>query len=168
MKVIGIDQASHTGYAVVLDGEIIRSGTVVFSGDIGKRLSAFSVWLRDIIKTELPDLVVYERPHFRGYAATISGVSMIAVIQMIAYEVAVRTFGVHTATLKKFATGYGRAGKAEMTAAANADDSSLHLKTKENNDEADAIHLAMYGSTVDLNADNENVRARPRHKRANK
>lgn len=146
MKVLGVDQASHTGYAVVSDGELIRSGTTVFSGHVGKRLSEFANWLRETLSLELPDLLVYERPHFRGYAATLSGVGMIAVINMIAYETGTATMDVHTATLKKFATGYGKAAKSEMTAAANAANDKLKLKTKENNDEADAIHLALYGS----------------------
>lgn len=145
MKVLGIDQASHTGYAVVSDGKLIRSGTEVFTGHVGKRLSEFATWLRNTLIQELPDLLVYERPHFRGYAATLSGVGMIAVINMIAYETGTKTIDVHTATLKKFATGYGKAKKSQMTSAANAA-TDLKLKTKENNDEADAIHLALYGS----------------------
>lgn len=145
MKILGIDQASHTGFAVVSDGSLQDSGTAIFTGKVGSRLSAFSVWLRDKIQTELPDLIVYERPHFRGYAATLSGVGMIAIINMIAYDCGVPVMDVHTATLKKFATGYGKAKKSQMTAAANAG-TGLDLKTKENNDEADAIHLALYGS----------------------
>ena len=145
MIVLGIDQASHTGFAVVEDGKLIDSGTVVFKGSIGKRLSEFSSWMRSKIREVLPDLVVYEKPHFRGYAATLSGVGMISVINLVGYEVGVRLLDVHTATLKKFATGYGRANKDSMTKAANEEAPELHLKTKENNDEADAIHLAFYG-----------------------
>lgn len=146
MKVLGIDQASHTGFAVVSDGKLINSGTVVFKGHVGKRLSEFTSWLRSMLQQELPDLVVYERPHFRGYAATLSGVGMISAINMIAYETGTQLMDVHTATLKKFATGHGKAKKSAMTAAAN-EETNLNLKTKENNDEADAIHLALYGST---------------------
>lgn len=146
MKVLGIDQASHTGFAIVTDGKLINSGTVVFKGHVGKRLSEFTSWLRLMLQQELPDLVVYERPHFRGYAATLSGVGLIAIINMLAYETGTQLMDVHTATLKKFATGYGRAKKSAMTAAAN-EETKLKLKTKENNDEADAIHLALYGST---------------------
>ena len=146
MKVLGIDQASHTGYAVVCDDELIDSGTQVFKGHVGKRISEFATWLRLKLQSELPDLVVYERPHFRGYAATLSGVGMIATILAVCYEFGVRAVDVHTATLKKFATGYGRASKSMMTGAANRAE-GLKLNTKENNDEADAIHLALYGST---------------------
>lgn len=146
MKVLGIDQATHTGYAVVDSGSLVDSGTQVFKGHVGKRISEFTAWLKLKIQTELPDLVVYERPHFRGYAATLSGVGLIASILAVCYELGVRAVDVHTATLKKFATGYGKASKSEMTGAANRAE-GLSLNTKENNDEADAIHLALYGST---------------------
>lgn len=146
MKVLGIDQASHTGFAVVDDGKIVDSGTVIFKGHVGKRISEFTAWLRHKIREELPDMVVYEKPHFRGYAATLSGVGLISAILVVAYELGVRVESVHTATLKKFATGYGKASKAAMTGAANTV-GKLSLNTKNNNDEADAIHLALYGST---------------------
>ena len=145
MKVLGIDQASHTGFAVCEDGVLVKSGTQVFTGHVGKRISEFTAWLKLTLQQELPDLVVYERPHFRGYAATLSGVGMISAILAVCYETGVRAIDVHTATLKKFATGYGKASKAAMTDAANSAE-HLQLNTKENNDEADAIHLALYGS----------------------
>ena len=97
-----------------------------------------------MLKEHLPDLVVYEKPHFRGYDATLSGVGLISLIQLICYETGTQCIGVHTATLKKFATGYGKATKSEMTTMANRIE-GLDLKVKENNDEADAIHLALYG-----------------------
>lgn len=145
MKVLGIDQATHTGFAVVNGETLLCSGTQVLKGAAAQRFHEFSCWLRTMLHTHLPDLVVYERPHFRGYAATLSGVGLIALIQMICYETGTACLGVHTATLKKFATGYGKASKALMTNQANKD-LSLDLSAKENNDEADAIHLALYGA----------------------
>ena len=147
MKVIGIDQASHTGFAVIRDGELVKSGTQVFSGDLAKRLSGFLKWFRELVFDELPDFVVFEKPHFRGYAATISGSALIGLIQLVCYETGVACEGVHSATLKKAATGYGRATKKAMTAAAN-DKEGTKLKVKENNDEADAIHLALNGEKL--------------------
>jgi Holliday junction resolvasome RuvABC endonuclease subunit len=144
MKVVGIDQASHTGFAVLDGSKLTRSGTVVFKGTQGKRLSEFLSWLRELIRTEIPDVVTYEKPHFRGYAATINGSSMIGLIEMVCYESGVPTLAVHSATLKKSAAGYGKAKKGAMTAKANAA-MGLNLSVAENNDEADAIHLAIYG-----------------------
>lgn len=144
MKVLGIDQATHTGFAVAEPGVLHTSGTKVLRGAVAQRFSEFAAWFGGMIKTHLPDLVVYEKPHFRGYDATLSGVGLIALIQMICYETGTKCIGVHTATLKKFATGYGKASKTEMTTMANRLE-GLSLETKENNDEADAIHLALYG-----------------------
>ena len=144
MKVLGIDQATHTGFAVVEPGVLHVSGTQVLKGKVEQRFSEFATWFRGMIKTHLPDLVVYEKPHFRGYDSTLSGVGLIALILMICHETGTACTGVHTATLKKFATGYGKASKSMMTTMANRIE-GLDLKTKENNDEADAIHLALYG-----------------------
>lgn len=144
MKVLGIDQATHTGFAVVEPGILHTSGTHVLRGQVAQRFSEFAAWFRNMLKTHLPDLVVYEKPHFRGYDSTLSGVGLISLIQMICYETGTQCTGVHTATLKKFATGYGKATKTEMTTMANRVE-GLSLNVKDNNDEADAIHLALYG-----------------------
>ena len=144
MKVIGIDQASHTGFAVLDGSDLTRSGTVVFKGTQGKRLSEFLNWLRSLIREEVPDLVTYEKPHFRGYAATINGSAMIGLIELVCFESGIPTMAVHSATLKKAASGYGKAKKGVMTKMANLV-MGLDLTTAENNDEADAIHLAIYG-----------------------
>lgn len=144
MKVLGIDQASHTGFAVLDGAKLTQSGTVVFKGGLGSRLSGFQKWFRNIVQTEVPELVVYEKPHFRGYAATVSGAAMIGIMELACFEFGIATMPVHSATLKKSASGAGKANKAKMTDAANTL-MDLKLRADINNDEADAIHLAVYG-----------------------
>lgn len=146
MRVLGLDLSSNSGYAVADNGEIIVSGTKRLKGKLGQRLQEFEEWLRSFIREHCPDSIVYERPHFRGYAATLSGVGLIATVEKISYETGLHCEGVHTATLKKFATNYGKANKAAMTGAANLA-TGKQLEVVANNDEADAIHLALYGGT---------------------
>ena len=142
--VLGIDQATKTGYAVVTDGEVTTSGTKVFSTQLGKRLVDFESWFREMLITHTPSVVVYEKPHFRGYDSTISCVGLIINMIKVCYESGTPLVGVHSATLKSFATGYGKATKEQMTKAAT-EHTGIKLETTKNNDEADAIHLAQYG-----------------------
>lgn len=145
-KVLGLDLASHTGYALIEESELIDSGTVAFTGDLPKRLADFETWLSSYIKKNNPNLIVYEIPHFRGYAATMSGVGLASITLKVGYTSGFPVTGVRTTTLKSFATGNGKATKDDMTTKANKQ-FGLDLGVKDNNDEADAIHLAYYGVT---------------------
>ena len=145
MIVLGIDQASATGWAVVTEGEIRASGTEKFKGTRGKKYSEFASWFRTKLMEHNPDAVYCEAPHFRGYAATMIGVGMVAIMNQICYEMGVPIEEVHSQTLKKFATGRGfKVSKDAMTKAAS-ELIGKKLTTKEDNNEADAIHLAYYG-----------------------
>lgn len=151
--VLGVDQATHTGFAVIDEqGNIISSGTKAFSTKLGERLNQFEAWFRDMLITYAPAMVVYEKPHFRGYDSTVSCVGL--VVEMLKGAAATGTplNGVHTATLKSFATGSGKATKEEMTEAANKA-AGVNLSAASNNDEADAIHLARYGWEVLMKGD---------------
>lgn len=64
-------------------------------------------------------LFVYEQAHHRGGAATEILVGMTTRIQEFAAEIGAEHVAVHSGTLKKWATGSGRAGKPEMIVAAN-------------------------------------------------
>lgn len=143
-KVLGLDLASHTGYALLDENNLIDSGTVAFAGDLPKRLADFEIWLSSYIKKNNPNLIVYEIPHFRGYAATMSGVGLASIALKVGYTFGFPVTGVRTTTLKSFATGNGKATKDDMTNKANKQ-FGLDLGVKDNNDEADAIHLANYG-----------------------
>ena len=149
MTVLGLDLASHTGYAVLKEGtELIVSGTQKFKGKPSKKFCDFRDWFERLLAESMPDLVVYERPHFRGYAATVIGVGLSTIVRMNCYLHGFPVIPVHTATLKSFATHYGKATKKQMTEGINAVFKDLKLTTKENNDEADAIWLALFGSKL--------------------
>lgn len=146
MTVLGIDQASSTGWAIVTDGNVAASGTAAFKGERGKKYSEFSQWFRNTLMEYNPDVVYCEAPHFRGYAATMIGVGMVAIMHKVCYEVGISIEEVHSQTLKKFATGKGfNVSKDAMTEAASKL-TGKKLNTKNDNNEADAIHLAYYGS----------------------
>lgn len=143
-KVLGLDLASNTGYALISDNILVSSGTETFSGALPKRLSDFETWLISYVKKYNPNLIVYEIPHFRGYAATMSGVGLSTITLKVGYNLGFPVIGVRTTTLKSFATGNGKATKDDMTNKAN-ELFNLKLDVKDNNDEADAVHLANYG-----------------------
>lgn len=146
MIVLGVDQASATGWAVWSDGKIVASGTAYFKGsDKGKKFSEFEKWLITVLMNYRPDVLYCEAPHFRGYSATLVGVGMVAVMHKVCYETGIPIETVHSQTLKKYATGKGmKVGKEEMTEAA-AKLVGREMSVKKDNNEADAIHLACYG-----------------------
>lgn len=142
--ILALDQASHTGWAVAdFTGNILKSGTQEFKGSMGAKFYKFGEWLEEMIQENFPVVIAHELPHFRGYAATLTGVGLVAMINFVGYKFSIPVFGVHTGKLKKFATGMGKADKAGMTAVASEVIGSS-LSAKENNDEADAIHIARY------------------------
>ena len=149
MIVLGLDLASHTGWSV-LEGnnKLLASGTQEFKGKPAKKFCDFDEWIEKLLADYMPTLVVYERPHFRGYAATVIGVGLSTIMRMSCFKHGFPVIPVHTATLKSFATHYGKATKEQMTSGINAIFKDLNLKTKENNDEADAIWLALFGSNL--------------------
>ena len=142
--ILALDQASHTGWAVAdFTGNILKSGTQEFKGVLGAKLFKFSEWLEGMVQENFPVVIAHELPHFRGYAATMTGVGFVSMINVVGYRFSIPVFGVHTGKLKKFATGMGKADKKDMTAVASEVIGSS-LSAKENNDEADAIHIARF------------------------
>lgn len=144
--VLGLDQATSTGYAIADDtGKILASGHIKFSGDRGEKFLAFYRWLEKIVFDYNPDMIAHERPHFRGDAATELCVGFCALINMVATEHGLPVHAVQSMVLKKWATGNGRAEKEDMTKAAQAF-VEKKLEVKKDNDEADAIHIARWGA----------------------
>lgn len=149
---LGLDQSTKTGYAVCdsATGEIIISGHYNVKSADGKRLSAgaafnrFEHWLESLLEEHAPILVVFEQPHFQGYNATVELVGFVAIILKVCARHNIAVDSVHTSTLKKFATGNGRADKSDMTSAAEKI-IGRSLSVVDDNDEADAIHLVRWG-----------------------
>ena len=118
MKILAIDPGTHCGWCTNATGRL-EWGEQDFSlrrGESpGMRYIAFRKWLLCMPRT---DLVVFERPHMRGGAATDLLVGFSTRIEGVCAEYGIEHAAVHSATLKKFALGRGRGDKKEMIAAA--------------------------------------------------
>ena len=124
MNILSLDLATKTGWASNVHGR--RSGVVEFAlkrGESpGMRFLRARAWLNEIWKLlgGQIDIIVYEQAHHRGGAATAVCVGLVTEVLAFAAARNIELMPVHTATLKKFATGSGRASKEDMVQAAKA------------------------------------------------
>lgn len=142
MKILALDTATKTGWAVVEDGRLIESGVQDFSKRRGESNGMmFLNFRRWLMRYPYPvDLIIYEQAHHRGGAATEIGVNLTGRVQEVAAEGGVEYTTVHTGTLKKWACGHGNADKGAMM-----DRAGTYLGRKPIDDnEADAVLMAMY------------------------
>lgn len=149
MKILGLDLGTKTGWCIIDNGKYVESGVQVFDvrrGESpGMRYLRFRAWLTEILRTI--EVVGYEAPHHRGGSATEVACGFSTRVQEICAEYGIEHMSVHTATLKKWATGNGRASKGDMiTAALHFLDESTRdrvgsLDGEMTDDEADAIHV---------------------------
>lgn len=123
--ILALDLATATGWACRDPLGRITSGVKRF--DLGRgespgmRFLRFRRWLLDCWGPgHAPAVIAYERAHHRGGAATQLCVGLQAIVLEHAALVGAETAPVHTAALKKLATGSGRADKSAMIAAARA------------------------------------------------
>ena len=140
MNILAIDPGTHCGWAS-FDGERVESGVHEFRlgrGDSpGMRFLQFNAWLAEMIALVKPTLIVFERPHLRGGYATDLLVGFTTRIEERCAEAGLECHAVHSATLKKAATGSGRADKLGMMRAM----SERYGRTIDNDNEADALGL---------------------------
>ena len=122
MNILSLDLATETGWASNILGK--RSGVTEFQlkrGESpGMRFLRARAWLGEMFQLlgGKIDVIVYEQAHHRGGAATAVCVGLVTEVQAFAAENKIELMPVHTATLKKFATGSGRANKEVMVLAA--------------------------------------------------
>jgi len=147
MKILALDMATKTGWAYMKNGDIIESGVQDFTKGRGETNGLmfwrFRKWLAELGSSMNPDLIAYERAHFRGGPATEIGVGMQTRAQEAAAKLEIPCAPIHTGTLKKFATGKGNAGKEEMSAEAE----KCIGRTPLDDNEADAVMIAVWAST---------------------
>ena len=139
MNILTIDCGTKTGWASLVNGRI-ESGVQDFSLKRGEskgiRFLRFNTWLNGMLELIKPHVVVYEMAHFRGGSATEILVGMTTRIEQFCEEKSIEYSSVHSATLKKFTTGGGRANKEDMIMAAREKFDRPDLSS---DDEADAL-----------------------------
>lgn len=142
MRLLALDLGGCTGWAV--NGG--PSGTWDIVPRRGESPGMRYIHLRRqlvVTRAAYPDLiiVVYEQAHHRGGAATEYAAGCVATVQAWCAEYGLEHFAVHSATIKKYATGKGTAKKPAMVAAAQ------RFKPEVTDDnEADALLLARYAA----------------------
>jgi Holliday junction resolvasome RuvABC endonuclease subunit len=147
MNILALDCATKTGWALADgNGKIIESGVQDFSKRRGESngilFMKFRKWLSELIISTEATVIAYERAHFRGGAATEICVGLQTRVQELSAEKELNVLPIHTAELKKFATGRGNADKSEMINIA----SLIIGRTPQDDNEADAIHLARFAA----------------------
>ncbi len=145
---LALDTATNTGWAI-RQGSVIHSGVQNFQHDPkrespGMRFLRFSAWLRRMVQEYGVTAVIYEQPHQRGGGPTTVGIGLVSHLMSVCADLGVEHIAVHSATLKKHATGKGNAKKPEMIEAAT----QMIGRTIEDDNEADAIHLLLYGEAT--------------------
>jgi len=154
INVLGIDLGTNVGWAVCRDGKIVASGVAAFHGvadkGYGAMFAAFRRFLAGVRRDHGPfAAIAYELPFHRGAITSRITGGMAAHIMERAYAWRCRALPVQTMTLKKAATGSGKAGKPEMIEAAwKIKCRSGHPLEVPGEHEADAIHVARWGDAV--------------------
>jgi len=146
--ILGLDLAKSTGYAVCSTAGVIQISGVWRVGEArdhsrGHNGHMFNALYNELVRTcgtFLPTTICWERAHHRGGAATRIALGLVATCQLYAARNAIRIADVHTATLKKYATGDHKAGKDAMKERASASAGYV----VECDDEADAIIVAQW------------------------
>jgi len=115
--ILSLDMATVTGYSVIENGIVRESGVWDFNRAKGEHYGHMFLKLIEKLEEKYEDgmCVAYELAHHRAGAPTRIGVGMNgAVLQFCALHNIKDIISVHTAIIKKWATGNGRADKADM------------------------------------------------------
>ncbi len=149
MIVLGLDCAIKTGWCLWGDDGHKESGVAnfkVYQERVRGKISngGLFVALRNFVFHEMPEakMVAVEQAHHRGGYATRLCVGMTTAVEVACFQRYLSPpLWIHTLTLKKYATGSGRAEKADMIAAAER----LIGRSVEDDNEADAVFIAKWG-----------------------
>lgn len=144
--ILGLDMATKTGWCLMdFQGKVIASGVQDFSKRRGESnglmFLRFRNWLYDSFNHSTKiTIVAYERAHMRGGAATEVCMGLQTHAQSFSADVGAEMAPVPTTTLKKWATGSGRADKDAMKYRA----ASFIGRDPVDDNEADAILVAAW------------------------
>lgn len=145
---MALDLATKTGWAL-WDGSRIESGVQDFTKRRGESNGMlflnFNRWLEGqlALNQVMPparcvDLIVFEQAHHRGGAATEIAVGLMTRVLEYGARYGIDHTSVHSMTLKKWATGSGKASKESMIQAARRR-GFTHLDYIPDDNEADAL-----------------------------
>lgn len=132
MRILALDLATKTGYALGDEKGILTSGTAKFEvkkfEGAGMRYLKFGNWLRDFVEGWKPDVVYFEgiRRHLGVDAAHVYG-GLMATMQAILEHWRVPYSALTVQEIKKLATGKGNAKKDAMIATAKAKWSDIEI-----------------------------------------
>jgi len=140
MKILALDLATHTGFAHLDNGELLSSGAWDYTRAKGEHYGHMYRKLEANLNAFDVDAVAFEAAHHRGGAATRITTGMNAMVLKFAATNNLEVVSVHTMTLKKFATGSGKAKKPEMMVFA----SEKAGKEIIDDNEGDAIIVGFY------------------------
>ena len=147
--VLGLDLATKSGWCLMdYNGKVVASGVQDFSKRRGESnglmFLRFRNWLYGNFNQGFgpPSIVAYERAHMRGGAATEICVGFQTHAQSFAADMGAEMAPVPTTTLKKWATGHGKADKSAMMYRA----ASFIGRDPIDDNEADAILVAAWAA----------------------
>lgn len=149
MIVLAIDPGSSCGFAVGDALGAVTSGTWQLAPARGESQGMRYIKLLQRLnqfRDAFPELglIVYEMAHQRGAAATEYAIGYATHIQSWCTQKGIEYANVHSATLKKWATGKGNASKDEMVAAGRR----RFKPTGPSDDEIDALWIHAYAHEV--------------------
>jgi len=152
MNIFALDCGKKTGWAMLVN-DSLESGVQEFSLHRGESpgmiFLRFNAWLAEMFRLGKPELVVFEQPHHRGGAATHLHLGFVTRIEELCAKANVEYTMVHSATLKKWATGSGRAGKEEMVVRAR----EFLSREPIDDNEADAVLILYWAKESFVNED---------------
>lgn len=142
MKILSLDMATKTGWAIAENNKVIESGMQDFSKRRGESngilFLKFRRWLSEMVELNKPEVIAYERAHFRGGAATELCVGLQTRAQEIAAEKGIELAPYTTGEIKKFCGS----GKADKSAVIKFVNERCGLSVTDDN-EADAIAIVL-------------------------
>lgn len=139
VRVLALDLAARTGWAVVDSTGLIDSGEWLLEGDRAERYDALYRHIEAPLVQHGPRYLIYERPFARGAGTRVLW-GYVAVAELCAHRHCIASIDELPNSLKKWATGDGHADKAAMAAEAMRRTGKSGVQS----DEADAILLALY------------------------
>jgi len=139
MNILALDLGRNFAWAWRYARGGIAAGHLELDGIRSHRMGQLAKLLPGIFETSHFDVIVYETPFARGRDATRSLWGMAGIIEACATNANLAVLDVAVPTIKKFATGHGKAPKDDMIAAAQK---FGYRGTNEH--EADAVCLLCY------------------------